>query len=71
VQINYHIDVVHHHFSMPYQLLHERLDIHLTATILEAFYQGDRVAAHIHQLKRGGYTTLPEHMPPEHRFYAE
>jgi len=71
VQLNYHIEVDHHYYSVPYQLLHERLDIRLTATTLEAFHKGERVAAHARSFIRGGYTTLPEHMPPEHRFYAE
>jgi transposase len=71
VQLNYHIEVDHHYYSVPYRLLHERLDIRLTATTLEAFRKGVRVAAHVRSYNRNGYTTLPEHMPPEHRFYAE
>jgi transposase len=71
VQLNYHIEVDRHYYSVPYQLLHERLDIRLTATIVEAFHKGGRVAAHVRSHVKGGYTTLPEHMPPEHRFYAE
>jgi transposase len=71
VQINYHIQVDNHHYSVPYRLIHERLDIRVTATIVEAFHKGERVAAHIRSYIIGGYTTLPEHMPPEHRFYAE
>ena len=71
VQLNYHIEVNHHYYSVPYQLLHERLDIRLTATIVEALRKGERVAAHVRSFIRGGYTTLPEHMPPEHRYYAE
>jgi transposase len=71
VQLNYHIEVDHHYYSVPYQLLHEGLDIRLTATTLEAFRKGIRVAAHVRSYLKNGYTTLPEHMPPEHRFYAE
>ncbi len=71
VQLNYHIEVDHHYYSVPYQLLHERLDIRLTAAIIEAFHKGERVAAHTRSYAKGGYTTLPEHMPPSHRYYAE
>jgi transposase len=71
VQLNYHIEVDQHYYSVPYQLLHERLDIRLTAAIVEAFRKGVRVAAHVRSYHKNGYTTLPEHMPPEHRFYAE
>jgi transposase len=71
VQLNYHIEVDRHYYSMPYQLLHERIDIRATAAIVEAFRKGERVAAHVRSHVKGGYTTLPEHMPPSHRYYAE
>jgi len=71
VQLNYHFAVAHHYYSVPYQLLHERLDIRLTATIVEAFRKGERVAAHVRLYTKNGYATLPEHMPPSHRYYAE
>jgi transposase len=71
VQLNYHIEVDRHYYSMPYQLLHERIDIRVTAAIVEAFRKGERVAAHVRSHVKGGYTTLPEHMPPSHRYYAE
>jgi len=71
VHLDYHIEVDRHYYSVPYQLLHERLDIRLTAVIVEALYKGERVAAHVRSHVKGGYTTLPEHMPPEHRYYAE
>ena len=29
------------------------------------------MAAHVRNQVKGGYTTLPDHMPPSHRFYAE
>ena len=71
VQLNYHIEVARHYYSLPYQLLRERLDVRLTATIVEAFHKGERVAVHVRSQANGGYTTLPEHMPPSHRYYAE
>jgi uncharacterized protein involved in type VI secretion and phage assembly len=57
VQLNYHIEVDRHYYSVPYHLLHERLDIRLTATIVEAFHKGERVAAHVRSHVKGGYTT--------------
>ena len=71
VQLNYHIEVARHYYSLPYQLLRERLDVRLTATIVEAFHKGERVAVHVRSQANGGYTTVPEHMPPAHRYYAE
>jgi transposase len=71
VNIDYHIEVDHHYYSVPFQLLRERLDVRLTATTVEAFHKGERVVAHARSYVRGGHTTLKEHMPPEHRKYAE
>jgi transposase len=73
VDISYHFEIVadQHYYSVPYQLLHERLDVRLTATTVEAFYKGERVAAHVRSYVKGDYSTLPEHRPPEHQAYAE
>lgn len=71
VNIDYHIEVDRHYYSVPYQLLKEKLDIRLTATTVEVFRKGDRVAAHPRSYVRGTHTTLKDHMPPEHRNYAE
>jgi len=71
VNFDYHIEVDDHYYSVPFQLLHERLDIRHTATTVEAFGKGERVAAHARSYVKGGYTTIKEHMPPRHRAYAE
>jgi transposase len=60
-----------HYYSVPYRLLREILDVRLTATTVEAFHKGERVAAHSRSYVRGTHTTLLDHMPPEHRAYAE
>jgi transposase len=71
VHIDYHFEVDWHYYSVPFQLIHKRVDVRLTATTVEAFYKGRRVASHERSFKKGGYTTLPEHMPEAHRRYAE
>jgi transposase len=71
VNIDYHIEIDHHYYSVPYRLLRETLDIRLTATTVEAFHKGVRVAAHARSYVRGTPTTLKDHMPPEHYRYAE
>jgi transposase len=71
VNVDYHIEEDHHYYSTPFQLLREKVDVRLTAATLEVFHKGGRVAAHARSYVRGGYTTLAEHMPPEHRSYAE
>lgn len=71
VNIDYHIEVDHHYYSVPFRLLRERLDVRLTAATVEAFRKGERVAAHVRSHMQGMHTTLKEHMPPEHQHYAE
>jgi len=55
VSIDYHIEIDNHYYSVPFQLLHERLDIRLTASIVEAFRKGERIAAHARSYVKGGY----------------
>jgi len=71
VHIDYHVQVEKHHYSVPYQLVKEELDVRLTAEVVEMFRKGKRVASHVRSRKRGGFTTLSEHMPASHRRYAE
>jgi len=71
VNIDYHIEADHHHYSVPYQLAREQVDVRLTATTVEVFHHGRRVASHPRSFARGRPTTLPEHMPASHREHLE
>jgi transposase len=71
VNIDYHIEVDHHYYSVPYQLIHERLDVRLTDTTVEVLFKGRRVALHRRSYVRGKYTTLREHMPKAHQKHLE
>jgi transposase len=71
VHIDYAIEIDHHYYSVPYRLIHEKVDVRLTATTLEAFHRGQRVAAHVRSYVRGGHTIMDEHRPPEHRLHLE
>jgi transposase len=71
VSIDYHIEVDHHYYSVPYRLIHKRVDVRLTHTTVEAFFKGRRVALHKRSYLKGRYTTLAEHMPKAHRRYLE
>ena len=71
VQINYHVQVDGHFYSVPYTLVGEELDARYTATIMECLYRGNRVASHVRSGVRNGYTTLAAHMPESHRSHAE
>jgi transposase len=71
VNIDYHIEVDGHYYSVPFSLIREKLEVRLTATTLEVLRRNERVAAHPRSYILGGHTTLKEHMPPDHRRYAE
>lgn len=70
VHLDYHIEVDHHYYSVPYTLVGEQLEVRLTATTLEAFQRGQRVASHARSSQRAHHTTVTEHMPRSHREYA-
>jgi transposase len=71
VNIDYHIEVDGHFYSVPYQLVKESVDIRFTSTTVEVLFKNRRVASHARSYRRGGYTTLKEHMPKAHQKYLE
>ena len=71
VNIDYHIDLHGHYYSVPHQLRHELVDARRTATTVEIFQRGQRVAAHLRDDRRGRHTTDPAHMPKSHREHGE
>jgi transposase len=71
VNIDYHVEVEHHYYSVPFTLVHERVEVRLSAATVEVFHRGRRVASHARSFARGGFTTNPEHMPKIHRDHAE
>lgn len=71
VSIDYHVAVDANYYSVPYQLLGERVDVRLTAGTVEVFRQGRRVASHARVAGRGSYQTDPAHRPQAHQRYLD
>jgi transposase len=71
VNIDYHIEIEHHYYSVPYTLAHETVEVRISAATVEAFHRGQRVAAHPRSSARGRHTTLPAHMPKAHQHHLE
>jgi hypothetical protein len=71
VNIDYHIEVDKHYYSVPFGLLREKLDVRLTAHTVEAFHKGQRVAAHVRSFLPHHHSTRKEHMPVAHQNYLE
>jgi transposase len=71
VNIDYHVQVQGHNYSVPYQLIKETVEVRLQATTVELIYRGRRVAAHARSFVKNGYTTIPEHRPKAHQRHLE
>ncbi len=67
VNIDYHIEVLGHYYSVPYELRGEQLDVRLSARMVEVLHKGRRVAAHPRDERKGLHSTELTHMPRAHR----
>ena len=65
VNLDYHVEFEGHYYSVPHRLVGARLDVRVTASLLECFASNQRVAGHAVSLVRGGFTTTPDHMPAQ------
>jgi transposase len=71
VHIDYHVEVLGHYYSVPYQLVKQEVDVRITANTVELLHRNGRVASHRRSALKGGHTTLTAHMPQAHRQYAD
>lgn len=71
VNIDYHVEVDHNFYSVPYQLVHARVEARFTAATVEVFFNGRRVATQARLTGRGRFATQLDHMPRAHRAHAE
>jgi transposase len=71
VNIDYHVQVEGHLYSVPYQLVRQEVEVRLAAQTLEIFHDGRRVAAHLRSFRKGAFTTDPSHRPKAHTEHLE
>lgn len=71
MNIDYHVEIDRHYYSIPYQLKGNVVDARITATTVELLFKGKRVASHARSYAPGRHTTLPAHMPESHKRYLE
>ena len=71
VNIDYHIELEHNLYSVPYQLLGELIEARYTCATVELYRHSKRIASHRRLYGRGKLSTRPEHMPPAHRAHAQ
>ena len=63
VNIDYHVEFDRHYYSVPYQLVGQEVEVRATATTVEIFHHGVRVASHVRSSVPHDATTVTEHRP--------
>jgi len=71
VNIDYHVAILDHYYSVPYRLVRQTVDIRLTSTTVEIFHKGKRQASHMRSYCKGAHTTIKGHMPKSHQRHLE
>jgi len=71
VNIDYHIELERHYYSVPHPLIRKEVDVSITATTVEILHGGKRVAVHIRSARIGGFTTESGHRPKSHQQHVE
>jgi transposase len=71
VHIDYHVEFEKHLYSVPYPLIHQKVDMRVTERMVEIFYQGKPIATHLRSFHPGRFSTLREHMPANHQFVED
>lgn len=69
--LDYHVMIDECFYSVPHQLVGKQLDARITAGTIEVFFKGKRVASHVRSTRKGGSSTIREHMPPAHLAHAD
>jgi transposase len=71
VNVDYHIELDGHYYSVPHALIHQVIEARMTAATVEIYRRGVRIVSHRRSLTRGRHTTVSEHMPPSHQKHAQ
>jgi transposase len=70
VNIDYHVEVDHHYYSVQHQLRGEKVEARFTSSIVEIYYKSKRITSHLRRHDHRPSTKV-EHMPSSHRAHAE
>ena len=71
VNLDYHVELDEHYYSVPYQHLGKTVEYHLSENSVSLFYEGQRIAIHKRSRTKGGVTTETDHMPQAHKRHRE
>ena len=71
VSIDYHIQLDHVLYSVPYQLIHKKVEVWFSTKMVSICHEGKEVAIHPRLYRRGAYSTQTAHMSSAHQKYLE
>ena len=71
VNIDCHVQIENNFYSAPYKYVQKKVDARITATTVELFFKGERIASHPLCFGRGKYATDNSHFSPAHKSYLE
>lgn len=60
------------YYSVLYEYLKRKVNVRITGTTIEFFYNNTRIASHLRLYGRNGqHSTVVAHMPEDHQKYLE
>ena len=71
VSIDYHIQLDYAYYSVPYQLIGQKVEVWYGTKTVSIHFQGKEVATHPKLHRRGAYSTQSSHMSSAHKKYLE
>jgi hypothetical protein len=70
VNIDYHVQYDKHIYSVPHQLVGEKIELHAKENLIELYFHHKRMASHARKYYTGT-TTCAEHMPIQHEKHQQ
>jgi transposase len=70
VNIDYHVQYLQHHYSVPHQYVGETLELHASGTLVTLYFRQRQVASHP-RTYQPGTTTEAAHMPKRHQKHQQ
>jgi transposase len=71
VNIDYHVAFDHSFYSVPHQIIGQRVDVRSTPATVEIFHNSQRVASHLRAQRSNSTVTEEEHRPRSHRLHTD
>jgi len=72
INVDHHFTYDHRYYSVPCELVREKVDVRATATVVEVWRGGARVTSHERSYgPKGTAVTKPEHRPRSHREWGD